>query len=418
MLRRLSLLICLVLPILAAGPPAPAQSPEEVSSVVADRGYYVDPGLSLDEGRISAAVARAGNSGLRLMVVILDQDPSGGATTFAAAVLDRTGDGTVLVLSQTMVGMESLELDQGRVDRALDAVAETDSDVAAVEAAVEALVSDSGGGEAAGGGGGLGLILLVGIVGSLVLAAVVAVRRGGKAAEASKVRAVEEARTEIRAQLDAMANTILEISDKVSASQTKEDNRYLEQASQVFAEASAAFPAATDLVRLEALSGSLDEARWQLDAAAALADGKPPPPPPTPEDRPACFFDPTHSGPFEEAEVKTATGARKVRVCAADAGRLRGGEQPEPRLIEVGGKKVPAPSAPRSYGGGGIGWLDIFSVIVGGMGQPRSYDWGGARPRVGSGSRVGGFSWRGGGSRSSGGGPRMRVGGGRTRLRR
>jgi hypothetical protein len=418
MVRRLSMLVLLILPILGAGSPALAQSPEEVAPVVADRGYFVGPGLSVDEGRISAAVSRAGNAGLRLMVVILDQDPSGGATTFANAVLDRTGDGTVLVLSQTQAGMESLELDQARLDRALDAVAGADSDETAVEAAVETLVAGSGGGGTSGGGSSLGLILLVAIIGALVLAAVVAVRRGGKAASAGRARAVEEARKETRAQLDAMANTILEISDKVSASQTKEDNKYLEQASKTFSEASEAFPAATDLVRLEALSGSLDEARWQLDAAAALADGKPLPPRPAPEDRPVCFFDPTHSGPFEEAEIKTATGARKVRVCIADAGRLRGGEQPEPRLIEVGGKKVPAPSAPRSYGGGGIGWLDIFSVIVGGMGQPRPYDWGGSRTRSGSGVRVGGLSRRTGGFRSSGGGPRIRVGGGRMRLRR
>jgi hypothetical protein len=417
MLRRLSMLILLMLPLLAAGSPALAQTPEEVAPVVADRGYYIGPGLSVDEERISAAVVRAGNAGIRLMVVVLDQDPSGGATTFASAVLDRTGDGTVLVLSQTMVGMESFDLDQGRVDRALDAVAGTGSDEAAVDAVVAALVPDSGGGES-GGGGGLGLVVLLVIVGVLVLAAVVAVRGGSKAAAAGRIRAVEEARKEIRAQLDAMANTILEISDKVSASPTKEDNKYLEQASKAFSEASDSFAGATDLGRLEALSGGLDEARWQLDAAAAIADGKPLPPRPTPEERQVCFFDPTHSGPFEEAEIKTATGARKVRVCAADAGRLRGGEQPEPRLIEVGGKQVPAPTAPRSYGGGGLGWLDIFSVIVGGMGQPRPYDWGGSRPRVGSGTRAEGSAWRGGGFRSSGGGPRIRVGGGRMRTRR
>ena len=164
-----------------------------------------------------------------------------------------------------------------------------------------------------------------------------------------------------------MANTILEISDKVSLSASREDNQYLEQASKTFTEASEGYEAATDLAKLEEISDRLDEARWQLDAAAALADGKPAPARPAKEERHACFFDPTHGGPFEEAEVRTAAGTKTVQVCAADAEKLRRGEQPNPRMIEVGGRQVPAPSAPRSYGGGGFSWLDVFAVIVGGM---------------------------------------------------
>jgi hypothetical protein len=110
-----------------------------------------------------------------------------------------------------------------------------------------------------------------------------------------------------------------------------------------------------------------------------------------------------------------------VQVCAADAEKLRRGEQPNPRMIEVGGRQVPAPSAPRSYGGGGFSWLDVFAVIVGGMGQARSYDWG-SRPTSGgwasgwgSGSGSAHFP-----SSSGGSVPRIRtrVRAGRTRIRR
>ena len=140
-----------------------------------------------------------------------------------------------------------------------------------------------------------------------------------------------------------MANTILEITDKVSLSETREDNQYLEQAGAAFTAASEGYEAASDLARLEEISDRLDEARWQLDAAAALAEGKPIPPRPVKEERHACFFDPTHGGPFEEAEVRTAAGAKTVRVCAADAAKLRRGEQPQPRMIEVEGRQVPGP---------------------------------------------------------------------------
>jgi len=37
-------------------------------------------------------------------------------------------------------------------------------------------------------------------------------------------------------------------------------------------------------------------------------------------------------------------------------------------MIDVRGKKVPYAKAPRSHGGGGMGGLGIFEVIVGGLG--------------------------------------------------
>jgi hypothetical protein len=106
------------------------------------------------------------------------------------------------------------------------------------------------------------------------------------------------------------------------------------------------------------------------------------PAPPETEKPPACFFDPTHGAGTEEAELKTAAGSQKVWVCAADAEKLRRGEAPTPRTIPMGPGQVPAPQAPRSHGGMGLDWLDVFSVIVGGMGNGVPYDWGGSRPRT------------------------------------
>ena len=84
-----------------------------------------------------------------------------------------------------------------------------------------------------------------------------------------------------------------------------------------------------------------------------------------------CFFDPTHGAGVEEAELKTPAGVRKVMVCRADAEKLRRGEAPVPRDLPMGPQRVPAPQAPRSAGGSGLDWLDVFSVIVGGMGERR-----------------------------------------------
>lgn len=429
MTRRLVVLASLTAVLLVVALPAAAQTPDEVATEVADRGYWIDPSLPAEDAAISAAVAAAGNAGVRLFVVLLDEDPAGGATTFADAVLDRIGDGTVLVLSDTAEGMVSLDFDQDEIEAALDAGYDAGGgDVGYVNAVVASLagtpVDPGTGDEASGGGSKTGLIVLLVVVGGLVLAVIWAVRRQGKATKAGRQRSLEEARREIKAQLDAMANTILEISDKVSLSESREDNTYLEQAGTTYTEASEAYEGATDLARLEEISDRLDEARWQLDAAAALAEGKPVPAKPAAEERAACFFDPTHAGPFEDAEVRTAAGNKTVRVCTADAAKLRRGEQPDTRMIEVGGRDVPAAQAPRSYGGGGLDWLDLFAVIVGGMGAGRSFDWGSGRSS-GSGtwgraSRTGG--WGSGSSRRipSGGGsaPRMRARAGHIRMRR
>jgi hypothetical protein len=391
--------------VLLWAPPAAAVTPEEAAVAARDTGVSIDPGLDVDREAISAAVARAGNAGVRLFVVLLEDDPSGGATTFADAVLDRIGSGTVLVLSDAAEGAASTDFGRDALERALDAGFEAGGGDAGY---VEAFAASLTGG---GGGGGFGWVILLAVVGGFVLLVVWAMRRGRKSSAAARERAIAEARAEIRSQIDAMANQILEITDRVKLSPSDEDNTHLEAATATFAEASDRFEQAADLAALEALSDRLDEARWQLDAAEAIADGRPPPDRPAPEGRHACFFDPTHPGPFEDAEITTASGKRIVKVCGPDAARLREGGDPEPRMIEVGGRGVPAPVAPRSHGGGGLDVGDLLSVAVGGA-VGRSILWGSAGRRGGSSrSRT---TRRSGGSTASG--SRSRAG--RTRRRR
>lgn len=384
-LHRLLVLIAL-LP-LALSVPALAQTADEVALAVSEQGFYIDDGLPADRATIAADVSRARNGGVRLGVVLLRGEPSGGAATFADAVLDRFGEGTILVLSAADEGMASTEFDTSQIEAALDRgfAASVDAppgggDEAFVNAVVDSLlagdVPTTTAADADGGGGGGGLVLLIVIVGILVLVVWWAMRRSKK----DQGESIEGARAEIKAQLDAMANTILEIGDHVAASDSREDNEYFRQASATFAEASEQYEGAGDLDALEAISDRLDEARWQLDAATAIVEGKPVPPRPEKEERHVCFFDPTHPDAKETAVLDTAAGKREVRVCEADAERLRRGEKPEPRMIEVDGRRIPAPQAPRSHGGGGFDWLEAFRILAGGMGGGAAYDWGGPRP--------------------------------------
>lgn len=390
LMKRLAAAAAVILA-LAPAVPALAQTPDEVARTVADTGLYVAPGLDADVASISASVARARNAGTRLMVVLLDEDPTGGAATFADAILDRVPGGTVLVLSAAGEGLSSTEFAQADLGDALDAgfgassqASSGQGDAAFVSAVVNTLTGTTPGGDdevATTGGGRAGLFILVAIVAGFILIVWFAMRRSRTTAAAGKESAIAEARAEIKAQLDSMANTLLEITDLVSASAPSEDDSYLRQASETYTTASDAFEGAGDLGALAELSDRLDEARWQLDAAAAIAAGKPPPEKPPKEQRYVCFFDPTHAGATESAEIKTPAGSQTVRVCTTCAVKLRRGEQPQPRMINVGGKRVPAANAPRSYGGGGFDWLGVFSVLSGGMGQGATYDWGRSRTR-------------------------------------
>ena len=389
MKRRISMFLALVAIVVAFGPAALAQTPDEAAAVARDQGYFIEDGLGVSESSISGAVTRAGNEGIRFFVVILDDNPAGGAPTFAGAVLDRLGSGTVIVLSASQEGMESTEFSGSKLEEALDAGFEAGGgDVGFVDTVVGVLTGTA---PASSGGSSTGLFIMLGIIVGLVALVWWAIRRQKKSVEQSEEKVIGEARKEIKGQLDAMANTILDISDRVSASETREDNAYLEEAGATYGTALEEYETAMDLRRLESLSDRLDEARWQLDAAAALAYDRPVPPKPEKEVRHQCFFDPNHPEATEIAEITTSAGTKKVRVCKADAEKLRRGQQPEPRMIQVAGRRVPAPMAPRSHGGGGMDWLGVFSVVLGGMAQKKSYDWsrssGGRTGLFGSGTR-------------------------------
>jgi flagellar basal body-associated protein FliL len=373
MKRRIFLFMALVAVVMAAGPAALAQTPDEAAAAARDQGYFIEDGLGVNESSISSAVTRAANEGIRFFVVILDDDPAGGAPTFAGAVLDRLGSGTVLVLSSSQDGMESSEFTGPKLEEALDAAFDAGGgDAGFVDTVVSVL---TGTGSVSSGGSSTGLLIMLGIIVLLVALVCWAIRRQKKSVEQSEEKVIAEARREIKGQLDAMANTILDISDQVSASDSKQDNAYLEEAGATYGTALEEYETAMDLRSLESLSDRLDEARWQLDAAAALAYDRPVPPKPEKEVRHQCFFDPNHPEATEIAEITTSAGTKKVRVCKADAEKLRRGQQPKPRMIQVAGRRVPAPMAPRSHGGGGMDWLGVFSVVLGGMAQKRSYDW-------------------------------------------
>ena len=113
-----------------------------------------------------------------------------------------------------------------------------------------------------------------------------------------------------------------------------------------------------------------------MASARAVLEGRPPP-----ERRPPCFFDPRHGPSVEDVEWTPPGGIpRTVPACAADAQRIRGGEDPQARQVPTGaGGRVPYYNAPGYYapwfGGyfGGFGGLFtgfLLGSALGGWGYP------------------------------------------------
>jgi len=181
-------------------------SPAEAAAAANDAGYYIEAGLNVDESRISDTVRRVRDGGFEFHVVLLLDNPAGGATTFAGAVLDRLDSGTVLVLSADQIGMESTEFSSSVVADALSrANDDAGSDAEFTELVVEALYpgvfsSSTSSSSSSGGGSSTGLFIMLGVIGLLVLLVWWAIRRQKKSSVQSEERMVSEARQEIKSQ--------------------------------------------------------------------------------------------------------------------------------------------------------------------------------------------------------------------------
>ncbi len=397
----------IILLVLSSAWPALATEPGSVVAELEFRNYAAESGTSIDVNDLEALIDDTDAVERDLYFVILASNPAGGNDLFAARLLELQLNGTVVVISPDEIGAASLILDDEAVAEAIDAaygeffdrddlgaletfskrLPDAGEAVTATTAAVNqpAPGAQASSDEGGGGGGGFFLIFILAIVGVVGFMLWRNSRRDKEVVEGR----LDEAKAELKGQLDVIANEILDLSDRVTVAEIDEALAHYRAANDTYTGVSEASEAAGTLTELEALSDRLDRARWQLEAAEALVEGRDVPP--EPEDRPAhCFFDPSHRAGVEEAEIRTPAGSKMVSVCRECASKLRKGETPTPRSINVGGRPVPAPRAPRSYGGGGLDWLGTFSILLGGRDKGVPYDFGRTRGVRGSSSSRGG----------------------------
>jgi hypothetical protein len=403
MRRSIAFSLFLLVAMFVPAGPALAADAGDVADQLDPRGYYIEPGLDVDFEAMEDLVDRMVNSQTRFYFVALAEDPVEGNDEFAEDVLFLLEEGaTVIVLSPGELGARSDDFSSAELDRAADAALSDSARTYQSDFRVfaESLVAVSAGttvttaaptpsGASGGGGGGGGTLVFLAIVVGVIALVFFLTRRSRKQAQEVGVARLEEAKTEIRGQLDVIANEILELADKVRLSEQDAAEEYFRTASATYQQAMERLEQAESLAELERLSDELDTTRWQLEAAEAVVESRPIPP--EPEDRPnSCFFDPTHRAGVEEAKIETAAGSKTVSVCRECAAKLRRGEQPKPRDIMVGGRRVPAPMAPRSHGGGGFDWMGAVAVILSGLAQGASYDFG-RRPRRSRSPGLGGL---------------------------
>ena len=358
--------------------PAYGQSVDEIADELGFRQYYIDEGAPISVNEIERLVGAHPD-----VYFVALAGPVAGADQLAASLLESVGTGTVVVLSPDEVGAVSSEFDDASLSSALDVMVARE-DAYSVEFDQFAGALPGAGPSPVDQGGFPWLaVIIIGVVGLVGFT----LWRSGRRQKAAQASRLEEARAEIRQQMDVIADQIVKLADDPRADKSPEALGHYRSASETFSQAEGRLAAAATLAALEDLSDDLDRARWDLEATTALMEGRSPPPAPVDEKPEHCFFDPTHGAGVEEAELKTSAGVRRVMVCREDAEKLRRGEAPVPRDLPMGPQRVPAPQAPRSAGGSGLDWLDVFSVIVGGMGRGVDYNW----PRQSSRRSSGGF---------------------------
>jgi uncharacterized membrane protein YgcG len=241
------------------------------------------------------------------------------------------------------------------------------------------------------------------ILGGIVLFFVSRVRRR-RATEQAQLADVRAAAKE---DLDALVDDVQRLEPQVQG-HTDAEAAY-QKALDAYARGSQAYDRARSPQELATVAKELDDGRYEMTVAEALAAGRTPP-----ERTPPCFFDPRHGPSVREVEWAPPGGApRLVPACAADAQRVEHGEDPQSREVLVGGRPTPYWAAGPAYGGyfgGFLPGLLLGELLSGGWGWGGGYygagpyDPGGGGGGGDLGGGFGGGDFGGGGGDFGGGG--------------
>jgi hypothetical protein len=249
--------------------------------------------------------------------------------------------------------------------------------------------------------------LVVLILAALVVAAVVASRRGKERQLAQRHADLEPVKKLAEEDVTALGTELQALDAELAGRQLDEGARAdYQRALDAYeaAKVSADRISASDEVRH--VTEILEDGRYAIACVRARVAGEP-----LPTRRPPCFFDPRHGLSVADVEWTPLGGTtRLVPACALDADRVRAGAEPDSRQVMVGAQRMPyyqggpayAPYA-AGYFGGGMNMLFtgllVGSLLDGGFGWGDGYDGG----SDGGDGGDGGDSGDGGGGGDAGG---------------
>ncbi|MEV5611786.1 hypothetical protein [Streptomyces sp. NPDC052225] len=210
---------------------------------------------------------------------------------------------------------------------------------------------------------GVGGVVVVGGAGAYAL-----VRRNRRRREAEQREALDKLRVVVDEDITAFGEELDRLDFHPAEAGADDAMRAdYERALDAYEKAKQFMAAAQRPEDVRGVTQALEDGRFSLALLAARREGRP-----LPERRAPCFFDPRHGPSVEDAEWTPPGGApREVPVCAADAARLRDGQEPMVRTVDAGaGERRPYYDAGPMYGpwaGGYFGGGMLPGLLVGTM---------------------------------------------------
>jgi hypothetical protein len=226
--------------------------------------------------------------------------------------------------------------------------------------------------------------LVVLILAALVVAAVVASRRGRERQVAQQRAALEPVQKLAFEDVTALGTDLQDLDAELAGKELDGGARAdYQRALDAYESAKVSADRLTDPQQVRHVTEILEDGRYAIACVRARVAGEP-----LPTRRPPCFFDPRHGLSVTDVEWTPAGGTpREVPACALDAERVRAGAEPDTRQVMVGAQRMPyyqggpayAPYA-AGYFGGGMNMLFtgllVGSLLDGGFGWGDGYDGG------------------------------------------
>ncbi|MER5731718.1 hypothetical protein ABT084_25855 [Streptomyces sp. NPDC002138] len=377
------LLLALSATALVVAPQASAATgPAAVAEALKKGPVYVDPRAEaqLPKDQADALAKKIKDADKPVFVAVLPATAEFPAATVLRTVRTETGitglyairlgDGFNAAADRTVMPVNSVRnlTDAVKAGGAVDAVTQLNNFVDQALSQTKGGAPASWGGSGSDGGGGsgaligLGAVALVGGGGAYAL-----VRRNRKKKEEEEREAIRKLSVVVDEDITAFGEELDRLdfhpgepgADDAMRKDYEQGLDSYEKAKQIMA--SVRHP---DEVR--GVTQALEDGRYALASLDARRQGKP-----VPERRAPCFFDPRHGVSTEDAAWAPAGGApRTVPVCAADAVRLREGEDPAVRTVDTEHGPRPYYDAGPAYGpwvGGYFGGGMLPGLLMGTM---------------------------------------------------